>query len=304
MKEKINKYLSTLGRSVNTVETYRWALLYYMEEIGGELNNESYERFLETLKHYSPSTKLVMRSAVMGLYDFCEIPDRDKRERLNEHYTEKVKSSQVNFNRNEIEKVISYCDSLQGDLVELRDRAFVLILADSGLRISELVSLKRGDVDWLERRAAVKGKGNKPALVRFSARSIEALLDYINARMDGARGKPLNSLPLFAQVRVKKLKPITSDGMRKAIKQRMVEAGVSEKDVRMHDFRHYFVTVALIASGNLKVAQELARHESTITTQRYAHFSEHELDETYNSIFNEKDTNNGRVQKQGKDDAP
>ena len=292
MNEKTERYLSTLARSVNTVETYRWALSQYFATIGDDvLNNEAYELFVESLKHYSPSTKLVMRSAVMGLYDYCEIPDKEKRERLNEHYIGSVKPSPVNFNRKAIEKVVSYCSELGGGLMELRDRAFVLTLADSGFRISELVSLKRGDVDWLDRRASIVGKGNKPALVRLSERSVEALKDYLNLRADGQYGKPLNSLPLFAQHgNVSTMKQMTIDGMRKAVKSRIVEAGVDKGDVRIHDFRHYFVTIVLIESNNLKTAQELARHDSTSTTQRYAHLSESELDKDYDEIFNKRDS--------------
>jgi site-specific recombinase XerD len=147
--------------------------------------------------------------------------------------------------------------------------------------------LKRGDIDWQEERVLITGKGEKAAVVRFSHRSITALREYLAARskMDGASGKPLNSLPLFAQHgKVKKIKAMSIDGMRKAVKERMQEAGAR---VRIHDFRHYFVTMVMMASGgNLKMAQELARHESTLTTQRYAHFTTSELDKNYDMIFN------------------
>jgi len=48
-----------------------------------------------------------------------------------------------------------------------------------------------------------------------------------------------------------------------------------------HSFRHYFVTRVLKASGNLKLAQELARHRNIAVTQRYAHLSNDELDKGY-----------------------
>ena len=55
-----------------------------------------------------------------------------------------------------------------------------------------------------------------------------------------------------------------------------------------HSFRHYFVTTVLQASGNLKLAQELARHRNIAVTQRYAHLSNDELDKGYHGIFNQK----------------
>lgn len=287
MNQQAEKYLKTLDRLPNTLKTYRWALDYYFQLVGEELNNEQYEQFLVEIRDLSPSSKRVLLSAVMGLYNYCEIPDAAKREKLNEHYTRKLKAKPVIFDRPAVEQILAYCDGLRGDLMALRDRAFVLTLADTGFRISELTGLTRGEIDWQEERVMITGKGEKVAVVRLSHRSVTALQEYLHARaeLDGKSGRPLGSLPLFAQHgNVNKIKAMTIDGMRKAIKERMKEAGAR---VRIHDFRHYFVTMVMLASeGNLKMAQELARHESTQTTQRYAHFTSSELDKNYDQIFN------------------
>jgi site-specific recombinase XerC len=54
-----------------------------------------------------------------------------------------------------------------------------------------------------------------------------------------------------------------------------------------HSFRHYFVTTVLHSTGNLKMAQELARHKNIAVTQRYAHLTDDELDRGYGEIFDE-----------------
>ena len=54
-----------------------------------------------------------------------------------------------------------------------------------------------------------------------------------------------------------------------------------------HSFRHYFVTTVLRSTGNLKMAQELARHKNISVTQRYAHLTDDELDRGYGEIFDE-----------------
>jgi site-specific recombinase XerD len=289
MNAQAEKYLSTLDRLPKTLKTYRWALDYYFRIAGEELSDEAYETFLTAIRHLSPSSKRVLRSAVMGLYAYCEIGDLAKREKLNDHYMRKVKVKPVNFVLADVKKIIDYCTVLRGNLIDLRDRAFVLTLADTGFRIFELCGLTRGEIDWQKERVLITGKGDKTAVVRLSHRSVAALRDYLAARskLDGESGKPLGSLPLFAQHgKAKKIKPMTIDGMRKAIKQRMKQAGAR---VRIHDFRHYFVTMVVVATkGNLKKAQEFARHESTQTTQRYAHFAESELDATYDQIFNQE----------------
>lgn len=290
MNQEAEKFLKTLDRAENTRKSYASALRRYFDTVGDKMSDEAYENFLSSLSDLSPSSKRVVLSAVMGLYEFCEIGDPSRRARLNKHYARKGRTKPVNFNRDEIEIVLSYCEKLSGRLVDLRDRAFVLTMADSGFRISELTALKRGDVDWREERVMITGKGDKTAVVRLSKRSVAALKEYLSARasLDGSSGKPLNTLPLFTQHgRVNRIKAMTIDGMRKAIKSRMDEAGVDHRLIRLHDFRHYFVTMAMIAKG-LKTAQELARHESMTTTQRYAHFASSELDEQYDEIFNKK----------------
>ena len=129
----------------------------------------------------------------------------------------------VNFDRDSVEKVIEYCSHLSGDLLALRDRAFVLTLADTGLRISEACALKRGDIDWMESHAIIIGKGDKQAVVRFSERSMQALREYHRAcaSIEPNTRMPLKSQPVFLRHDIrasKKIRPISASGMWTAIK--------------------------------------------------------------------------------------
>jgi len=296
---EINRFLETLERSPKTLLTYRNALLQFVKIVGeeAELNTETYVRFLTAIKSRSPSTQRVYRTAVLKFYAFCKAGNWPELKEVTSHYTHKQGKRIVNFDRQAVEKVIQYCASLGADsddvrtnLENLRDRAFVLTLADTGLRISEACALKRGDIDWLEQRAVIIGKGDKQAVVRFSNRAMEALKVYLHARasVEPNSRVPLGSQPLFARHDIrasKKIRPITPGGMWKAIKSRIEAAGVDRRAVRIHDFRHYFVTMTYLAKGNLKLSQELARHESISTTSRYAHFGG-EADAAYDEIFN------------------
>ena len=171
----------------------------------------------------------------------------------------------------------------------------MITLADTGLRVHEACNLRRGDIDWNEGRAVIIGKGDKQAVVRFSKRSQRALNDYLEARakLDGASGRPLPSLPLFARHddgAGKKIKLITTTTGRNIVTQRVKEALGDEAagSITPHSFRHYFVTTVLLGTGNLKLAQELARHSSIAVTQRYAHLSDDELDKGYREVFEEQ----------------
>jgi site-specific recombinase XerD len=294
MQTEINHFLNTLDRSPKTLLAYRNGLAQFVKVVGegAELNAETYIKFLISLKDKSPSTQRVYRIAVLKFYTFCKAGNWVELEEATEHYRKKSGKRIVKFNREAIETVIEYCESLQGDLFALRDRAFVLTLVDTGLRLSEACSLKRGDVDWLEQRAIIIGKGDKQAVIRFSNRSIQALKDYLHERasVEPNSRTPLASQPLFARHDIrasKRIRAISAGGMWKAIKARMTEAGVDHRLVRLHDFRHYFVTMTYLAKGNLKLSQELARHESITTTNRYAHFGG-ETDVAYDEIFNQK----------------
>jgi integrase len=205
------------------------------------------------------------------------------------------------FPRENIEKILDYAQQIASNPAEspaahlrnLRDRSFLITLADTGLRVHEACGLRRGDIDWQEAKAQVIGKGDREAVVRFSQRTVRALRDYLDSRaaLDGAFGRPLASLPLFARHdrgAGKAVKPITTATGRNIVAQRVREAlGESEVGtITPHSFRHYFVTTVLRGSGgNLKLAQELARHQNIAVTQRYAHLSEDELDRGYHDVF-------------------
>jgi site-specific recombinase XerD len=213
------------------------------------------------------------------------------------------------FPRDEIEAVIRYAEDLgeglSGDekerLIDLRDRAFILTLADTGLRVQEACSLRRAQIEWHEGRAIVAGKGDKQAVVRFSKRALAAIREYLAARepvLDRAAGKQLSALPVFTghglrnlrrkggQVR-HRLRPITTETGRAIIRTRAQEAlGKDVAEITPHAFRHYFVTNVLLGTGNLKLAQRLARHSDISSTQRYAHLSDTELDQAYEELFN------------------
>ena len=289
LREEIERFLESSGKRDKTKKTYRYSLKRFVEIVGDDalLDTNTYIKFLKAIKKLSPSSQNVYRTSVLKLYAFTGNGDMLELKKATEHYSKAPEKRIVNFNRDALEKVIAHCISLEGDLLCLRDRAFVLTLADTGLRIFEACSLKRGDIDWQERRAVVIGKRGKQAVVHFSNRSIEALQKYLSARatLDGATGKPLKSLPIFSTHWSDDISPIQSGSMWKAIKDRIEEAGVPKEDVRLHDFRHYFVSTVYMTTRNIKVTKELARHEQIATTDRYTHLTD-ELGEAYDDVFN------------------
>lgn len=307
------------ARSKNTLRTYETGLTKFLDVLRknniqpdktlvNELTEESLILLISELKVYSPATERLYLTAVTGFFEYLSAGNTGNISlpRIRLLIRQRARRPGVRlpqFPRDAIEELLKYIEELKtaetknpGErLRNLRDRAFLITLADTGLRVHEACALRRGDIDWNEGRALVIGKGNRQAVVRFSKRAQNALRDYLNARskLDGVSGRPLSALPLFARHDKgsgKKIKQITTTTGRNIVKARVLEKLGEENGNKItpHSFRHYFVTRVLHASGNLKLAQELARHQNIAVTQRYAHLSDNELDKGYWEVFEER----------------
>jgi integrase/recombinase XerC len=318
ISEVINSYLDSvrLSRSQNTYRTYSNAMTLYSSvlrdhkvfpdniDISG-LSENSIIWLASELKNYSPSSEQCYLTAVVGFFEFLAgeniLPVNLPRIRLLIKQRSRRPGIRLpQFPRLEIENMIEHSLALnsilttnfESRLINYRDRAFIITLADTGLRVHEACQLRRGDIDWNEFRAAIVGKGDRQAIIRFSSRSIRCIKDYLalRAEIDGASGKSLQSLPIFSRHDRSvgnSVKPISTTTGRQIIADRVREC-LGEKavgSITPHSFRHYFVTTVLLASGNLKLAQELARHKNIAVTQRYSHLADDELDKRYLDIF-------------------
>jgi site-specific recombinase XerD len=317
----ISEYLEVvkLARSQNTALTYGKALKEFKRVLikakidpetspANTLTEDIISKFVMYLKTFSPATEQLYVRAVARFYKYLaaerlaeiNLPRMDL---LIEQRTRKPGIRLPQFPTTEIERVLDFVTDISSLPTEseverlraVRDRAFIIVLADTGLRVHEACNLRRGDLDWNEGRAIIIGKGDKQAVVRFTTRAIRALKDYLSLRaeLDGGSGKQLTALPLFARHDKgtgKKIKPITPTTGRNIVAERVKQAlgNEAEGHITPHSFRHYFVSTILRASGNLKLAQALARHENIQITQRYAHINDDELDKGYYEIFEKK----------------
>jgi len=317
----IQDYLDSvrLSRSENTARTYTNAMQSFLgswmkdgsdpEDVSvSEIHEDFISKFAADLKSYSPNTEQLYLTAATGFFEYlaaeslAEI-NLPRLRMLIKRRARRTGQRLPQFPKQDIQEVLNYAQSLSLQPTEtkrqrlqlLRDRAFIITLADTGLRVHEACNLRRGDLDWQEGKAVIIGKGNQESVVRFSTRALTALRDYINTRaeVDGAYGRSLTSLPIFARHDLgagKRVEPISTTTGRNIIKQRVTEAlgDSAAGTITPHSFRHYFVTEVLQGSGgNIKLAQKLARNKNIQVTQRYAHLSDDELDKGYYEIFEE-----------------
>jgi integrase/recombinase XerC len=280
--------------------------------------------FIKHISRMSPATQALYLTAARGFYHFLAAerladPNLPRLQELVRRRARRQGRRIPQFPRTEIEQLIAYAENLaakpvtvpepapdaarppaarsdrrRARLRNLRDRALILFLADTGLRISEACSLTLGDVDFHEARLTVIGKGDQQALVRISRRALDALREYLTERQGSAvqpTGQKRKSQPLFTRHdrgsgKGEALRPLDSSSAWDLVRARAAEAvgEAAAAQIHPHSFRHYFVTVVLLATNNLEKTRRLARHKSITVTQRYAEIDP-ELDQDYYEIF-------------------
>lgn len=308
------KYINSvkMARSPHTASTYKNAVFFFLETLRlnkidpdntpiTALLEETIVMLATALKNHAATTERLYLTAVSGFFAYLAADNLTqvnlpRIKLLIQQRARKPGQRLPQFPASDIDAILDLIDKPefmnsedeQDHLIKLRDRAFLMTLADTGLRVHEACNLRRGDLDWNEGKAMIIGKGNKQAIIRFSTRSIDAIKDYLKIRtiIDGGSKTPLSALPLFARHdrgAGKKVKPMTTTTGRNIVTERVRELLGEDAvgTITPHSFRHYFVTRVLRASGNLKLAQELARHTNIAVTQRYAHLSDDELDKGY-----------------------
>lgn len=167
----------------------------------------------------------------------------------------------------------------KNDPLGLRDRAILEVLYSCGIRVSELVGMNAGSVDFNERLVRVLGKGNKQRILPIGKKALGALRHYMEATRRLRRkteGVDQNG-PLFINFRGGRL---STRSVNKIVK-RYAGMGGLMANITPHSLRHTFATHLLDGGADLRSVQELLGHVSLSTTQKYTHVSLDRLMEVY-----------------------
>jgi site-specific recombinase XerD len=152
--------------------------------------------------------------------------------------------------------------------IRLRDDAVLEVLYGSGVRVSELCSLRPGDVDLSRRRVTVWGKGSKQRVVPLSGPAAEALQGWLADGRQHLAGDETPPDALFLNRRGRRLGP---RDVRRIIDRR------AAAPTHPHALRHTFATHLLDGGADLRAVQELLGHADLSTTQLYTHVSKERL---------------------------
>lgn len=148
-------------------------------------------------------------------------------------------------------------NSFKSDLAGMRTRALIEVLHDTGMRISEAISLDKKDIDWEHKEVKVlNAKTKEWGSVYFTDRSLHWLKKYLDIRKD-------NLDALFVSGRGR----LISCTARNYLRTHTGHLGI-KKHIKHHIFRKTFVTTLIEHNVDVKSVQTLARHKSERTTLR------------------------------------
>lgn len=175
----------------------------------------------------------------------------------------------------QIEKLFNNCDVTT--LLGSRDRSILETLYSTGIRVSELVALEVGDVDFGQNVLKVRGKGKKERVIPIGPGAVKAVLHYLDMRRVHVVPGKQNVEALFINKHGQRL---STRSVRRKLDKYLLEAGL-DLSVSPHTLRHSFATHMLQRGADLRSLQELLGHQSLSTTQVYTHLTSATVREEY-----------------------
>lgn len=159
----------------------------------------------------------------------------------------------------------------------LRDRAILETLYSAGLRVSELVALSDGDLDFEAGLVRVRGKGRRERLAPVGSYAADALKRWLRARRLHPRTPPGPDAPVFVNRSGRRL---TTRSVGRMLEKYLRQTGLDRR-TSPHSLRHTFATHLLDRGADIRSVQELLGHKSLVTTQIYTHVSTAAMREAY-----------------------
>ena len=277
-------YLHNVKRtSENTEMSYRRDLIkvqHYMEEQGildvkkiSATNLNSYVLYLEK-NHFSAATISRNIASLKAFYHFMF-----REGMVCEDVSERLKAPRIEKKIPEIlttDEVIRLLEQPCGNSPkEIRDKAMLELLYATGIRVTELITLKTIDVN-LQMGFIICRDATKERVIPFGKEAKSALIRYL----DGTRATMIDDADsgyLFANCSGQ---PMSRQGFWKLVKSYAKKAGITT-DITPHTLRHSFAAHLVENGADLRSVQEMLGHSDISTTQIYANMNHNRIREVY-----------------------
>ena len=273
--------------SPNTIEAYSLdlgKLIQFIEimqkKVGpNELTLADLQAYIKWIAELGMSERSQSRiiSGIKAFYKYClqeEIVKQDPTELLSAPKLKKALPDTLTFE--EIEALIAKIDQSKPEGV--RNKSMMETLYSCGLRVSELINLRRSHLYLDIGFVRVIGKGDKERLIPIGSDAIKHLQIYLQEIRTKQVEKKGNEDVVFLNRRGSKLSRIMVFYI---IKDLAIKAEI-KKTISPHTFRHSFATHLVEGGADLRAVQEMLGHESITTTEIYTHLDRNFLRDTLN----------------------
>ena len=267
------------GLTLSSIESYKYDLSIFYNDIKDKLENNNLHKLKiefiydfiknQSINRISSSTIKRRVSTIRNFYLFLQ-----KREVISfivpEIKTPKIGIKLPNYlTIEEVDKLLSIPDinTFKG----LRDKTMLEIMYSCGLRVSELISLKKKDINIKNSFIRIIGKGNKERIIPIG----EIALEYLNKYFELLSYSPKINNSKYVFINKNGLS-LTRQYFFKIIKYYSIKANIN-KNISPHTLRHSFATHLLENGAPLIAVKNLLGHESINTTQIYTHVNERKL---------------------------
>lgn len=276
----VERYLEYIEKvehlAKSTVSNRRYILLPYFKELARPLEEltlidvDNY--FIRRASEIKTSSIGAERQAFRSFFRYCqeylEMPMQFRWEVVRR---KKDKPGRVRtFTREEVGEVVGLCD-------EMQDKLIISLLFETGMRISELLSLRVEDVSGTQIK--VRGKGEENRVVFMSERLAEAIAHYGRSKgfVTGFLFRPLQSHKNHTNDRY-----ISAYAVRDRIQRAFSRCG---HKMHPHQLRHSFAVNWIMAGGDMRTLQILLGHSNIETTQYYLQFTDVQTQSIYHRVL-------------------
>ncbi len=239
----------------------------------------SYLRFDRTISARSAQRKL---SAVKSLYKFATVTGKVKNNPARDIDHSASKKTLPKFmTLNESEDLLNSINEEKENKTKLRDYAIILTFLNTGMRLSELVSINMEDFDRDMTSLVVTGKRSKQRTVYINDAVKDAILNYRDSLNEEQRAvsdeKSKSRHPVFISNRNTRISNKTVQWL---VHKHLINAGLGYKQLSTHKLRHTAATLMYREGGvDVRVLQDILGHEQLNTTQIYTHVASSDMED-------------------------
>lgn len=293
IEQFLEMMMAERGLSKNSLISYKRDLL--------DLQLFLSKKKIEELKAQTPDLRAFIRDLAEG--DLCARSINRKISTIKNYYEFLISENHTDYNPTLMLDLPKYQTTLPASLsIEeikillqhteadkspegIRIRAMIYLLYASGLRVSELVSIKLAEIlinheiGEIKKVFTILGKGNKERAIVINQQTIDSLLDYLKVRDHFLNSKNAKA-KLYLFPSSSNLGHMTRQNFALLLKQAAIKSSIDPENISPHILRHSFASHLLEGGADLRVIQELLGHADISTTQLYTHIQTKHLKKT------------------------